>query len=133
MPAPLEVIPLRHGHIQQRFDRLHILRLHLTQIIQKGEFRQRRHKRIALELQIKVTYDANGVTEAFEAQLDNLEVIGVLEWTGETGEEGHPGVFEHGADVSELRCAEELLIAGASPLGTHERSEESLSWSAAVS
>ena len=126
-PRALQVVPFRHGDVEESLDRLHVLRLHLSQVVQEGELREGRDERIALELEIEEAYDPDGALEALQAELDDLEVVSALQGAGETSQEGDPGDFEHRLDVHEVGCAEVLVARlGPFPLRAHERAEQSL-------
>jgi hypothetical protein len=129
-PRSLEVVTLADGDLEERLDGLDVLRLHLAQVVEERELCERPDKGVPLELELEEADDLDGVLEAFETKLNDVEVVGLLEGTGEGGEEGHPGDFEHGTDVLEVRGGVVLLglLDAAATLLTKHGLEEGLKY-----
>ena len=69
LPRTLEVVPVGNSNVEERFDSIHVFRLHFTEVVEECEFAQSRDEGISLQLKIEVTSDANGVLESIQAQL----------------------------------------------------------------
>ena len=72
------MIALRNSYVEKRLDRFHVLRLHLTKIIQECELRERADESVSFKLEIEETDDADRRLEALKTKFDDLKVVSVL-------------------------------------------------------
>ena len=75
VPGALQIVALRYRHVKQCFNCLHVLCLHLAQVVEERKLGERRNKRVALQLEPEETDDADGALEAVQAELDNLKIV----------------------------------------------------------
>lgn len=101
-PRRLQVVALRDRDVEERLDRLHVLCLHLPEIIQERELRKRADKSIPLQLQVEEAHNMNGGLEPFQAELDGLEVVCILQGSGQTSKERDPRNLEHWFHMDEV-------------------------------
>lgn len=109
VPRSLEIVTLVDGHVEQSLDSLHVLRLHLTQVIEECEFSQGCHKRVPLQLKVEVAHDTDRVLESIQTQLNDLHVVCLLQRPRNASQNRYPGDFEHGSNMDEVRCAVKLV------------------------
>lgn len=71
-PRALEIIALRNRDVQQSFDGFHVLRLHLSKVVQEGELSQSRNESIAFQLHVEEACNPDRTLEAIQTEFDDL-------------------------------------------------------------
>ena len=123
LPTAFQPLSILEPDIEQRPNSLHILCLHLSPVVQEGKLSERGDKRVAFELEVKDRGNSYGIAETIHAQLYDFDIVRLLHWAGYTSEKGHPGYFEYGTDVDEVRSDEKLVTCFAFALSPHHRLE----------
>ena len=86
-PRPFQVVTFGDCNIKQSLDCFHVLRLHLTQVIEESELGKSGDECVAFKLKIEEARDADGTFETVQTKFHDLIVLGFLQWSRKSGQE----------------------------------------------
>mmetsp|Transcript_13554 Transcript_13554/g.50455 ORF Transcript_13554/g.50455 Transcript_13554/m.50455 type:complete len:394 (+) Transcript_13554:3533-4714(+) len=99
LPARVKVVAVVDGNINQGFDAVDMLLLHLRHGVQRRELGEGVGERVAGDLELEVAGDANRQPEPSQHQVNQDRLGGGAEEVGEAAQRGAPHHVEHWHDV----------------------------------
>ena len=86
-PRSLQIVAFRNGDIKQGFDRFHVLRLHLTQVVEERELGKSGYECVAFKFKVEKARDTDGALEAVQTEFNDFIVLGFLQRSRKSGQE----------------------------------------------